>query len=70
MATAFEAAARLQGKQDRPLLTHTAIAMVTTKSQTSIEKIRRELGWQPRYTFQMATEELRGWYANRGNPPA
>jgi nucleoside-diphosphate-sugar epimerase len=44
--------------------------MVSTKSQTSIEKIRRELGWQPRYTFQMATEELRGWYANRGNPPA
>jgi nucleoside-diphosphate-sugar epimerase len=39
--------------------------MVTAKSQMSIEKIRRELGWQPRYTFQAATEELRGWYANR-----
>ena len=65
MATVFEAAARMQGKQDRPLLTRTAIAMVTTKSRMSIEKIRRELGWQPRYTFQAATEELRGWYANR-----
>jgi nucleoside-diphosphate-sugar epimerase len=65
MATMLETAARMQGKQDRPMLTHTAIAMITTKSRTSIDKIRRELGWNPPYTFQQATDELRRWRASR-----
>jgi nucleoside-diphosphate-sugar epimerase len=39
--------------------------MVTTRSEMSIEKIRRRLGWRPRYTFQAAVEELRRWYATR-----
>jgi 2-alkyl-3-oxoalkanoate reductase len=65
MATMLETAARMQRKQDRPLLTHTAIAMITTKSRMSIEKIRRQLGWKPLYTFQEATEELRKWRSTR-----
>jgi nucleoside-diphosphate-sugar epimerase len=68
MATMLETAARVQHKQDRPLLTHTAIAMITAKSRMSIDKIRRELGWKPLYTFQEATEELRKWRA-RNHPP-
>jgi 2-alkyl-3-oxoalkanoate reductase len=67
MATMLETAARVQGKQERPLLTHTAIAMITTKSRTSIEKIRRQLGWNPPYTFQQAIEELRRWRASRSS---
>ena len=65
MATMLEAAARVQRKQDRPLLTHTALAMITTRSRMSIDKIRRELGWKPPYTFQEAIEELRKWRASR-----
>jgi nucleoside-diphosphate-sugar epimerase len=55
----------MQRKQDRPLLTHTALAMITTRSRMSIDKIRRELGWKPPYTFQQAVEELRKWRASR-----
>jgi nucleoside-diphosphate-sugar epimerase len=44
--------------------------MLTTRSRTSTEKIRRELGWQPRYSFRAAIEELRGWYASRRAPSA
>jgi nucleoside-diphosphate-sugar epimerase len=47
----------------RPLLTRTAIAMVATPSRTSIERIRQELGFQPRYDFSAAMAELREWYA-------
>jgi 2-alkyl-3-oxoalkanoate reductase len=65
MATAFELAARARRRRARPLLTRAAIAMVTTKSRTSIAKIRRVLGWEPRYTFRSAIEELRNWYAAR-----
>jgi 2-alkyl-3-oxoalkanoate reductase len=59
MATALEAAARIRGSAHRPLLTHTAIAMVTTKSRMSSDKIRRVLGWQPRWSFRTAIEDLR-----------
>jgi len=63
-AAVLETAARVRGAQRRPLLTRTAIAMVTTKSEMSIEKIRSRLGWRPRYTFAAAVDELRRWYAN------
>jgi UDP-glucose 4-epimerase len=65
MATAMEAAARLRGSVRRPLLTQTAIAMVTTKSRLSADKIRRVLGWQPRWSFRAAVDELRAWYSSR-----
>jgi nucleoside-diphosphate-sugar epimerase len=55
----LEAAARLTRKEQRPLLTATAIAMVTTRSEMSIEKIRRVLGWRPRFTFRAAIDDLR-----------
>jgi nucleoside-diphosphate-sugar epimerase len=65
LATALEAAARVRGSDRRPLLTHTAIAMVATKSRMSAEKIRRVLGWRPRWSFQSAIADLRAWYATR-----
>jgi nucleoside-diphosphate-sugar epimerase len=65
IAAALETAARVRRQRDRPLLTRTAIAMLTTKSRTSIAKIRRALGWEPRYSFRAAIEELRQWYASR-----
>jgi nucleoside-diphosphate-sugar epimerase len=49
----------------RPLLTHTAVAMVTTRSEMSGDKIRRLLGFQPRYSFATAIDQLREWYAAR-----
>jgi nucleoside-diphosphate-sugar epimerase len=65
MASTLEAAARVRGSDRRPLLTHTAIAMVATKSRMSAEKIRRVLGWQPRWSFRTAIDALRAWYEKR-----
>ncbi len=62
MATTFETAARLTRSSSRPLLTHTAIDMVCTRSQMSMDKIRRELGYRPRYRFDQAIQELRSVY--------
>jgi nucleoside-diphosphate-sugar epimerase len=62
MATTFEATARLTRSSARPLLTHTAIDMVCTRSQMSMDKIRRELGYRPRYRFDQAMQELRSIY--------
>jgi nucleoside-diphosphate-sugar epimerase len=65
IAIACEAGARLRSATTRPLLTQTAIEMVTSRSRMSIEKIRTELGWEPRYTFGSAIDELRRWYSEK-----
>jgi nucleoside-diphosphate-sugar epimerase len=62
MAATFEATARLTRSSNRPLLTHAAIDMVCTRSQMSMEKIRSELGFRPRYRFDQAMQELRPYY--------
>lgn len=62
-AWTLEIAARARGSTHRPLLTRAALAMVTTQSQLSTDKIRRVLGFRPRYTFGSAIDELRAWYA-------
>lgn len=64
-AAALETAARWSGQKARPLLTATAIQMVCTRSEMSIAKIRSRLGWQPRYSFRAAMDELRRWYSSR-----
>jgi len=58
LATGCELAAKLTRSSTRPLLTHAALEMVTTKSAMSIDKIRKDLAFQPRYTFQGAIKEL------------
>jgi nucleoside-diphosphate-sugar epimerase len=67
MATAFETTQRLRGVSTRPLLTQAAIHMVTTVSEMSDRKIRAELGFQPRYTFVRAIDELRTRYRETGS---
>jgi nucleoside-diphosphate-sugar epimerase len=65
MAGVLELVARVTGSAERPLLTRTAVAMVATRSEMSIDKIRCMLGYRPRYTFAGAIAELRAWYAAR-----
>jgi nucleoside-diphosphate-sugar epimerase len=62
LASALQASARLRRSPKRPLLTHAAIDMVTTKSELSMRKICEELGFRPRYSFAQAIEELREQY--------
>ncbi|MDB5218618.1 MAG: hypothetical protein JWO86_6545 [Myxococcaceae bacterium] len=59
LASALELTARATRSETRPLLTHTAVDMVTTKSELSMQKIKDRLGFQPRYTFADALRELR-----------
>lgn len=65
LATACENTAKLTRTSQRPLLTHTALRMVTTESRMSVKKIQNELGFQPRYNFKSAIQELRKWYLDR-----
>jgi nucleoside-diphosphate-sugar epimerase len=62
MATGFERWATLRRSRARPLLTHTAVDMVTARSRMSMEKIRRELGFEPRYDVRTAMAELERSY--------
>ena len=66
MASAFEATQRLRGKSSRPLLTQTAVHMVTTVSEMSDRKIREELGFRPRYRFVRAIDEMAARYQETG----
>jgi 2-alkyl-3-oxoalkanoate reductase len=68
-AAGFEAVARVVKAKGRPLLTQTAIDLVTTKGRVSIQKIRDELGFVPRYRFRQAIEELRAGRTRRAQPP-
>jgi nucleoside-diphosphate-sugar epimerase len=65
-AGAMEFGARAVRSASRPLLTQTAIDMVTTKSTMSMGRIKTELGFRPRYDFKAAVNELRAVYAERG----
>jgi nucleoside-diphosphate-sugar epimerase len=64
-AVAMEIGARATRSRSRPLLTRTALAMVTTESFMAMDRIRRELGFAPRYDFAKAIAELREQYAER-----
>ena len=59
IASSCELIAQITKSTSRPLLTHAALRMVTTRSQMSIEKIRKELDFHPRYSFQEAMKELK-----------
>jgi nucleoside-diphosphate-sugar epimerase len=64
MASAFEAAARLRGSRTRPLLTQTAIDMITAQSRMSMRRIRDELGYTPRFGVAAAMDEMARWFAS------
>jgi 2-alkyl-3-oxoalkanoate reductase len=59
LAAGLETVARVTRAKGRPLLTQTAIDLVTTRCEVSIRKIREELGYAPRRTFGEAIDELR-----------
>jgi nucleoside-diphosphate-sugar epimerase len=65
VAVGLETVARLARAEGRPLLTRTAIDLVTTESRVSIRKIRGELGFVPHYSFREAIEKLRSGYLSR-----
>jgi nucleoside-diphosphate-sugar epimerase len=60
LALAMESAARLRRTSGRPLLTRTAVDLVTTESRLSIWRIREELGFAPRWSFEEAMKEMAG----------
>lgn len=62
VAVGMEAGAKAVRASGRPLLTRTAIDMVTTESRMSMARIKEELGFAPRYDFPRAMAELRAWY--------
>ncbi|HEX7840328.1 MAG TPA: NAD-dependent epimerase/dehydratase family protein [Kofleriaceae bacterium] len=63
LAWLCETCARVARSTSRPLLTRAALDMITAESRMSSDKIRRVLGFAPRYTFRAAVDELRAWYA-------
>jgi nucleoside-diphosphate-sugar epimerase len=58
IAVGLEAVARVTRSRRRPLLTRTAIDLVTTTSRVSLRKIREELEFSPRYGFRQAMRDL------------
>lgn len=66
MAMAFEGFARLGQWKSRPLLTRAAIDMVSARSQMSMEKIKKELGYEPRFKLEAAMRHLEGFYRSSG----
>lgn len=63
-AAGMEFLARVTHAKSRPLLTQTAIDMVTTRSQMSAHQLL-DMGFKPRYSFSSAIEEITRDYANR-----
>jgi nucleoside-diphosphate-sugar epimerase len=62
MASALETWASLRDRDQRPLLTHTAIEMVSVTSRMSMRKIRDELDYRPPYRTSAAMEQMRQWF--------
>lgn len=58
-AIGMELGAKVLDSTTRPLLTRTALDIMTTKSTLSMQRIKDELGWFPRYDFAKAIAELR-----------
>jgi nucleoside-diphosphate-sugar epimerase len=63
LAGLLELGARATRSSTRPMLTRTALDMITTKSVMSMEAIKTELGFAPHYDFAAAIAELGRDYA-------
>jgi nucleoside-diphosphate-sugar epimerase len=59
IARGLEAFARTTRAKTRPLLTRTAVDLVTTPSRMSMRRIRDDLGFAPRFSFREAIEAMR-----------
>ncbi len=62
LASGFELVARTRRTRARPLVTHTAIDLVCTRSRMSMRKIRETLGFHPRFDVSQAMTELASYY--------
>jgi nucleoside-diphosphate-sugar epimerase len=62
MASGFEKWAGVRRSGTRPLLTHMAIDMVATRSRMSMNRIKSELGFRPRYDVAAGMAELEQWF--------
>jgi 2-alkyl-3-oxoalkanoate reductase len=66
LASWMEAWARRNGAQQAPALTQAGIKFLGLDLDFSIEKAKRELGYQPRNRFQDAMQETMAWYKQKG----
>ncbi len=60
-AAIMERTSLLLGKRRRPLLTRTAVHIFGVPQRHQNDKARRDLGWQPRVSFDAAFAEIREW---------
>jgi nucleoside-diphosphate-sugar epimerase len=66
LAWTMERKARLQGATQPPLLTQARIKFLGLNLDFSIERARRDLGYQPRVPFDAAMQETIAWYREQG----
>ncbi len=61
VASIMERTSLLLGRRRRPLLTRTAVHILGVPQRHQNDKARRDLGWQPRVTFDAAFAEIHEW---------
>jgi nucleoside-diphosphate-sugar epimerase len=64
MASLFESTHKRLKLGARPFLTHTAINMLTTQSTLCMDKIRRELNFEPEFSVEEGMDQLKRWIEN------
>jgi nucleoside-diphosphate-sugar epimerase len=58
----YEKAARLRGAKEAPIFNFTRLKFLGLNLDFSIDKARRELGYNPRVSFDDAMQETMAWY--------
>lgn len=68
----MEAAYRMLGKKQAPLLNRFRLKFMATPLTFNIDKARRELGYEPRYSFKEGMAETLSWWRAReaARPPS
>jgi nucleoside-diphosphate-sugar epimerase len=61
----MESAYRMLGKREAPLLNRFRLKFMATPLTFSIEKARRELGYEPRFSFKEGMAETLAWWRRR-----
>jgi len=67
IALGIEVSAKLRGKQ--PKITREAVGFLTREARFSIEKARRELGYQPRFSLEGGMKLTEKWLREAGYLP-
>ncbi len=66
LTKASERVYRLLGKKEAPLLSNARFKFLGLNLDFSIEKARRELGYDPRVTFDEGVRRMMDWYKGQG----